>query len=205
MKLHPARAITILICLLLALPIPSLAQRPGKSFESPLKNFTVLVPQFPFGTKVKKQNDKNGGTVSFSGDLGHARRIDYSRLPPDTPVPTDSTEQQASYGRVLKILLESNPSSLIVEKPYLLDKIPMLFAIVSFPEGSHLANAGTGKRMDSVRGLLFFVRGAFLYVLHAELSSGVFSQPGEGQLAPEELTRRAELFLPELYRSITFQ
>ena len=56
--------------------------------------------------------------------------------------------------------------------------------------------------MDAVRGVLVFVRGGFVYVLHDEL---VPPAANVGKvIPPEELNRRAELFLPQLYRAITF-
>jgi hypothetical protein len=202
-----SRALTaVVIGLVLGLGATTLrAQEPGKPFSSPLKNFTVMVPEFPFGTKVQKQNNKEGGTVSFLGAAGHAWRIDYTRLPTGTTVPMDSTELQAFYHKALEDLLHANPSTLLSERAYTLDDAMMLLALVSFPAGSHLQNAASGKRMDSVRGLLIFAHAGFLYMLHAELAANVFNRPGEAPLAVEELSRRAEIFIPDFYRTIRFQ
>jgi len=207
MKLRQACAVTTLAGLVVALQAaPSLAQRPGKPFQSPLKNFTVTVPESPFGTTVTKRNSKDEGTVSFILGTGDASRIDYMRLPRGGPLLTGD-EQQAGYERMLKGLAESNPgSAIVVQKPYMLDDISMLFAIVSFPGGSHLMEQATRKHFDSTRGLLFFVRSGFVYVLHDELVASVFDLGKEPKLvSSEELTTRAERSLPELYRSITFR
>ena len=183
---------------------PLYAQNPGKPFKSPLKNFAIMIPEFPFGTTVQKQNSKEGGTVSFLGVTGAVRRIDYTRLPTDIALPTDSTELQALYHMALDDLLRANPSSLLTERPYTLDNAVMLLAPVSFPAGSHLQDAASGKRMDSIRGVLIFARGGFMYLLHTELSANVFNRPEELPFPLEELNRRVEIFIPELYRSITF-
>ena len=184
---------------------PLYAQKPGKPFKSPLKNFTVMVPEFPFGTRVQKQNDKDEGTVSFLGGAGHALRIDYARLPTGTTFPTDSTELRAYQHKVLERLLLANPSSVLSERTYTLDDAPMLLALVSFPAQSHLQDASSGKRMDSVRAVLIFARGDFVYTLHAELAANVFSRKDAAPLSVEELSRRAERLIPDFYRSIKFQ
>ena len=57
------------------------AQSPGQIFKSPVKNFTIPVPDFPFGTKVVKQSDKSGGgLVLFWGKGGESQRINTSRF-----------------------------------------------------------------------------------------------------------------------------
>ncbi len=180
------------------------AQKPGKPFKSPLKNFTIIAPRIPYGTKIQKENSKDDGTVSFFGDAGDLRRIDYFRAPAGKTAPMDSTEQQALYHRSLNALLKSNTgSSLLSERAYTLDGTGMLLALVAFPEGSTVVESFTGKREDSVRGILIFARKDFLYALHAELLDNVLERKKD-PLPPEELLRRAELYLPELYRSMTF-
>ena len=206
MRLRRASIITTLAGTLVALPTaPALAQKAGQTFKSPLKNFTVPVPQLGLGgTVVQKKNTKNDGTVSFIGDTGDFHRIDYMRLPPRTPALT-ADEQQAGHERILKGLVEANANSaIVVQKPYTLDDIPMLLAVVSFPGGSHLMDQRTRKHFDSTRGLLFFVRGGFVYVLHDELIDIVFGM-GKEPPSAEELTVRAERSLPKFYSSFTFQ
>jgi hypothetical protein len=215
MRLSRAWLITTLAGVLLTLPAaPSLAQKPGDTFQSPLKNFTIPVPQMNFGTKVEKRNSKDEGSVSFIGGAGDSRRIEYVRLPPNAPA-LSNDEQQAGYERMLRGLVESNKNSAIVmQKPYVLDDVPMLMAVVSFPGGSHLMDQRTRKHLDSTRGLLFVARNGFLYVLHYELTDGLFGllkgKPesegtGKAELGVDELTRRAERTLPQFYRSITFK
>jgi hypothetical protein len=205
MKLPHAWLIATLAGLLLALPaVPLLAQKPGGTFKSPLKNFTIPVPELNFGTRVEKRNSNDEGTVSFISGAGDSSRIDYVRLPPNAPV-LSTDEQQAGYERMLNGLVTSNANSaIVVQKPYLLDDVPMLMAIVSFPGGSHLMDQRTRKHLDSTRGLLFFARNGFLYVLYDELTDGAFDL-GKAVPGVEELTRRAERSLPQFYRSITFK
>lgn len=200
--------------LVLGLGAPPLyAQKPGKLFTSPLKNFTVVVPDFGSlgfgtdGTKAQKQNSKDGGTVSFMNGAGRLLRIDYTRLPTDTILPTDSIELQAFYHKALEDqTLRTNSSSLLSERAYVLDNASMLLALVSFPAGSTLQDAVTGKRRDSVRAVLVFARGGFLYMLHAELVADIFDPPGKAPVeTTEELNRRADNWIPSFYRSMTFK
>ena len=205
MKLRHVCVIMTLVGTLVGFPaVPSLAEKPGQTFQSPLKNFTVPVPKLGSGlsrTVVRKKNSKDEGTVSFIGDTGTVLRIDYTRLPPGTPALTGE-EQQAGLERWLKGLVESNANSVIVvRKPYVLDDIPMLLAVVSFPGGSPAIGGAKGKHLDSTRGLLLFVRGGFLYVLFDDLVD-VARRESPGV---EELTKRAERSVPEFYRSITFK
>ncbi len=60
-------------------------QKSGKTYNSPLHNFSITVPDFPFGTKVYKSNDNIRGWVAFSGGAGDMARIGYQRL--DIPIP----------------------------------------------------------------------------------------------------------------------
>lgn len=188
------------------------AEKPGKLFKSPLKNFSVVVPDFGSlgfgtdGTKVQKQNNKDIGTVSFMNDAGRLLRIDYTRLPTGTVLPTESVELQAYHHKALEDqILGANSSSLLSEQAYVLDDAPMLLALVSFPAGSTLHDQVTGQRRDSVRAVLIFARGGFLYFLHAELVADIFDPPGKTPLPnTEELYRRANNWIPRLYRDMTF-
>jgi hypothetical protein len=184
--------------------LPAHAQKPGRPFKSPLKNFTVIVPDFPFGTKVEKQNTEDGGTVSFLGPAGHLSRIDYQRLPVGAVVPADSVELFQLHRQALAALLQANPCSLVADGAHTIDGAATLSAVVAFPAGSHLRDAASGRRMDSVRGVLAFARGGFVYLLHVELAANVFNRPNAPPPAVEELRRRAQQFLTGLYRAMTF-
>ena len=187
--------------------IPAGAEKPGKTFKSPLNNFTIPVPDlgmFTTDVKVQKRNSKDEGTVSFIGDSGRLRRIDYRRIPEDVIVLTGDV-QQAAFTRMLRALVENNAQSVVVaQKPYEMDGVPMLLAVVTIPGASMFMDAATKKRLDSTRGLLYFVRSRFSYELHAELTDGTF---GNSRTPPsaDELTTRAERILPEFYQTIAFQ
>ena len=89
------------------------------------------------------------------------------------------------------------------DRPYTLDGMSMRLAIVSQPGGSHLADQNTRKQLDSVLGLLVFVRSGFRYVLHYELVPPA-ANIGRDPVPAEELNRRAELFLPQMFHAISF-
>jgi hypothetical protein len=189
--------------LMLAQPLPAWSQRPGQTFQSPLKQFSVVVPDLPFGTRVEKRNTKDEGTVAFLGAFGHAERVDYMRMPVDSP-PLDGAAQQDAFARVIGGLAESKGGEVVADQPYELDGIPMRLAVLSLPGGSHLADQKTGGRLDSVLGVLVFVRSEFLYSLQYELVPPV-ANAGRERLRVEELNRRAELFLPQMFHAISFR
>src|SRR5438876_6024177 len=55
-------------------------QKPGQPYVSPLKNFSITVPNYAFGTKVQKSNKGDGGFVVFIGGFGDLERIEYVRV-----------------------------------------------------------------------------------------------------------------------------
>lgn len=61
--------------------------KPGDIYSSPLKNFRVTVPDYPFGTKVKKSNSKIQGFVTFTSGAGDMDRIGYQRFTPQPANP----------------------------------------------------------------------------------------------------------------------
>lgn len=98
----------LLVALALPPPWPLSAQRPGQPFTPPLKNFTVPVPAFAFGTGAQKSNNRDGGLVVFLGGLGDLERIDYARLPPGALVAQDSTARQQGYRNALDAMVRAN-------------------------------------------------------------------------------------------------
>src|SRR5438093_8638045 len=69
------------LCIPVLLPLwPAAGQKPGELYVSPLKNFSIAVPKFAFGTRVQKSNNRDGGLVVFIGGLGDLERVDYARL-----------------------------------------------------------------------------------------------------------------------------
>lgn len=189
-------ALTCAAILLLPKALFSL-QKPGESFQAPLKNFTVLVPNLPFGTKVQKKNDKDLGMVSFLGATGDVRRIDYQRLPPDFNIPTDSITLRRFTETALISLLEPNHGTVEADSAISLPDQEAWFALVHFPNASRLVDS-TGTRLDAVRGLLLFVRQGFAYTLSVE--PGVMDTgPGHQLNAPYAIA-----MLTKFYGSIAF-
>ena len=201
------RSAGFFLCLVV-LPPPSYlgAQRPGQRFDSPLKNFSVIVPDF--ATRVQKSNTKTDGTVSFLGLFGDLRRIDYAHLEPEALealATLDSTQKQRAYQQVLQVVLSTSRNELLTQEPVRFDALDMLVALVSFPEGSHLFDAVSGKRLHSVRGLLLFTRGGFQYTLSIEVGDALLRRPEERQAPTEELAKRAIALLGEFYQTIAFR
>src|SRR2546422_2879103 len=69
------------LCIPVLLPLwPAAGQKPGELYVSPLKNFSIAVPKFAFGTRVQKSNNRDGGLVVFIGGVGGPGGGDYLRL-----------------------------------------------------------------------------------------------------------------------------
>lgn len=132
-------------------PLCSVAgQRPGQLFTSPLKNFTVPVPNFVFGTRVQKSNNREGGLVVFMGGLGDLERIDYARLTDGALASQDSGARMQGYRRALQVMVQANHADVVALEPLSLSGEPILYALVRFREASQVMKGG--KRMDSLRG-----------------------------------------------------
>src|SRR3989442_15779893 len=68
MPSHLSRWLWIGVAAQLA-PSSSQGQKPGQPYVSPLKNFSITVPNYAFGTKVQKSNKGDGGFVVFIGGV----------------------------------------------------------------------------------------------------------------------------------------
>src|SRR5207249_10758476 len=55
-------------------------QKPGQPYVSPLKNFSITVPNYAFSTKVQKSNMGDGGFVVFICGFGDLERIEFVRV-----------------------------------------------------------------------------------------------------------------------------
>src|SRR2546425_7652753 len=74
------------LCALVLLPLwPMAGQKPGELYVSPLKNFSVAVPKFAFGTRVQKSNNRDGGLVVFIGGVGGLKSGEHTA---EIPSPT---------------------------------------------------------------------------------------------------------------------
>ena len=189
------------LCVLVLLPLwPMAGQKPGELYVSPLKNFSVAVPKFAFGTRVQKSNNRDGGLVVFIGGFGDLERIDYARLTPGALAGQDSAARLAAYGNALSGVAQANRAEVLDREPLSVAGEPALYALVRFPEASQAIKGGTGKRMDSFRGLLVLARGEFFYTLAVEIG-GIF---GEG-LTREQQVASGEQAVQRFFGEITFQ
>lgn len=193
----------------------------GKIYSSPLKNFTVPAPRLCLGTKIQEQHNANRGSVSFFSDVGQLERIDYIRLEPDSArgiIAADSSARYHLYEGRLQGLVQPNSGTVTVEKPLRFADTDMLFALAEFPQGSVIESVTwkdgvmTRKREDSIRGLLVFVHGDFIYVLHHEVGvdferiwpCGLDGQGGPA-LTLEEHEKWAKEGLEKLYQTMVFR
>src|SRR2546422_9801763 len=92
MPSHLSRWLWIGVAAQLA-PSSSQGQKPGQPYVSPLKNFSITVPNYAFGTKVQKSNKGDGGFVVFIGGfwgLGGIQevRVGSAAIPAPGPATT---------------------------------------------------------------------------------------------------------------------
>src|SRR3989449_588307 len=189
------------LCILVLLPLwPMAGQKPGELYVSPFKNFSVAVPKFAFGTRVQKSNNRDGGLVVFIGGFGDLERIDYARLTPGALAGQDSAARLAAYGNALSGVAQANRAEVLDREPLSVGGEAALYALVRFPEASQAIEGGTGKRMDSFRGLLLLARGEFLYTLAVEVG-GIFG----ASLTREQQVESGERAVQRFFGEITFQ
>ena len=170
----------------------------GGVYQSPLNNFTVVVPRTGPGLKIQDQNDNEGGRVSFHDDFGNVVAITYSRLPEGSEtVFKDSEKRDAVYSGFLKVFAvpklfsRVTPDARVVREEFQDNgDNRVFFAVVSLPGGSTLVDRKQNKRLDSVRGILVFHKGGFIYMLENEMNNGlsnVFNKVNPSSLTPKQI------------------
>ena len=172
----------------------------GGVYQSPLKNFTVVIPIVGPGLKIQDRNDNKGGRVSFLNDFGSIVAITYSRLPNDLePELKDNKKRDAVYSGFLKTVVvprlfsRVSPDARVVHEEFRDDDDNRaFFSVVSLPGGSVFVDEKQNKRLDSIRGLLIFHKGDFIYMLENEMGlTNIFvnkvNPPSMAPLTPKQL------------------
>ncbi len=170
----------------------------ARDYRSPLGNFTVTVPS-GLGMRTNQQHDREGGRVSFHDDFGSLSAISYWRPPADhAELISDPARRDLAYSNYLHAVVmpdmfrPASASARVLHEEFLGE--PGVgreyFAVVDLPEGAALMDARTGRRLDSVRALLIFETGGFMYVLESEIGGGVFAL---GQARPNAVSSDAPL------------
>ena len=203
----------IAILVLISLIVTGCATTKGKvssgRYESPMGNFSIPLPKWP-GLKVQDQSDDYGGRVSMHGDFGGLWAITYLRLPANADISLkDQSEKDAAYrGFVTDLQMQNlfqraSPQARIVHEEYLYKGDDRAyFSVVNIPEGAALVDMQKNKRLDSVRGLLVFSKGGFMYMLESEMNS-VFSQVNPSSLNSKQI-ESSKASLKEMRDSMTF-
>src|SRR3989449_7596169 len=189
------------LCIPVLLPLwPAAGQKPGQLYVSPLKNFSVAVPNFAFGTRVQKSNNRDGGLVVFIGGFGDLERIDYAHLTAGALAGQDSAARLAAYGNALSEVAQANRAEVLDREPLSVAGETALYALVRFPEASQAVEGATGKRKDSFRGLLLLARGEFFYTLAVEVG-GIFGE----SLTRDQQVEGGKRAVQRFFGEITFQ
>lgn len=163
------------LCLLASCAGSRLRSSSG-SYSSPHSNFEVPIPAmgiFGSGTTVEESSDERAGRVVFHGDLGFLKSITYLRLPTNTTeILGDVARREAAvrgflhdYALPQMFKKVSAESEILLEEPSGEGLAAEYFAVVLIPEGSTIEDMRTGKRLDSMRALLIFPRGGYMYML----------------------------------------
>lgn len=171
-------------------------------YESPLGNFTVVVPVNPQqGGRIDSQE----GMVSFADDFDTLLRIDYYDLPSQQFEEIDALGQE-EYLRSL-LLNKYVPSAIAANVPdasvdyteYLPDTLEgAYFALVNMPEGSTVSrtgNNGTALKLDAYRGLLAFIYRDFVYMISSQRSFFVGETPDFLESEVKNLKRKLFNFI----------
>jgi len=163
-------------------------------YESPLGNFTVIVPvDLQEGARVNSQE----GLVSFSDDSGTLLRIDYYPFPPEQAATIQNTGKEAYFRSILleKYVPQAITANLATAKvnytEYLADIMEgALLAVVDMPGGSTISktnNNGAATRLNAYRGLLAFNYNDFLYILTSQHTFFASETPGDIEEEAEEM------------------
>ena len=104
------RSLALVFCVVVLATPACGGPKPGETYTSPLKNFSVTVPDYPMGTKVEKSNEKAYGFVAFNGGSGQVGRIGYQRLEQQPPLP-----DAAAVGDLSRPCVASMDSSIRVQ------------------------------------------------------------------------------------------
>ncbi|UCG50419.1 MAG: hypothetical protein JSW58_09395 [Candidatus Latescibacterota bacterium] len=162
-----------------------------KPYSSPHGNFVVPIPESGvFGgetPRIKEDSDDLGGRVVFCDTTLYwfLRSITYRRLPAEPGgVSRAAGEREAQVRSFLHDyafpeLFEpvSRDTEILLEETIWTANVVEYFAVVRIPEGSIMTD-GAGKRQDSVRALLIFPHGGYMYMLGlANMTWGVFMMP----------------------------
>lgn len=144
-------------------------------YYAPSSNFNMTVPNF-VQPRIQDDYDESGGYVSFIGQLGGLSSVFYERLPAEVKaIASDPNRQESVYRAYLheqampNIFRRASPQSSLLHEEVLgagADKA--YFAVVMIPEASNSFDVKANRRFDSVRGLLIFIEGAYLYMLTEE-------------------------------------
>jgi hypothetical protein len=193
-------------------------------YTSPAGNFRVPVPQ-GLGMQVSDGYDKDGrnfiGAVSFHDDFGSLVAIFYMKLEPDQAAKFDQGGLPRLAGWLPAVAMPiwfvpASPESRILhQEDGTFENMPVSLAQVEIPGGSALTTidpSGRQTRVDSVRGLIIFRRGNYIYMLAKEQSAGdaifgVAKAPDNAAAAAAEPEGQWKGFVSELtasYQSVVF-
>jgi hypothetical protein len=185
-------------------------------YYSPEKNFTVPVPS-GMGTRISDGYSKEGvGAVSFHDDFGSQSGIHYMRIPPDVQAKFDQAAHPADLlshwlnNIALPAWFTSNfPTSRILHEAVVsFENMEVILAEVEIPGGSFMTvmdKDGT-RRLDSLRGLIIFRRGPYIYMLTTERTNilDIGQAKTEKKAEPKEDWTKFAAGMAAFYRSISF-
>ena len=184
------------------------------SYYSPLGNFVVPLPTPLFGSvRINDRNDADSGMVSLLDDAGNNEGVTYVSLESESgpveivPERRDAVYRSFVFDYVLPNLFQPvSPQSKVVHEEFL-DSGPdrAFFAVAVIPGASSIMDAKTGVKLDSVRGLLVFDKGRFMYMLHREMRTAFDKLGADSDSLSEKDLAAAKNALKILRASIRFQ
>ncbi len=178
-------AMAILLAVALATPAAA-ARLHGRVkqgvYHSPAKNFTVPVPK---GMRISDdfRKDVMAGAVSFHSVWGSLSSIHYANIPMEAqamfaePGRTEAllVAWLSNYAMPAWFLHASPQSRVIRQSPASFEGHSVLVAAVEIPGSHHAAwvrdASGALRQSDSIRGLVIFNHGAYVYMLATEIGN----------------------------------
>jgi hypothetical protein len=140
----------------------------------------------------------------FSDDIGRLLRIESERIPPKMeplmagdrlPDTLEDFFEKAVLAQAFRSV--SPDASVMYREHNTAAGEPAFFTVVMIPGGSTLTNANTGRRYDSVRGVLVFARDGFLYAISNQ------EWPVGDNLNRGSLEHRCDQLLNELNETVS--
>jgi len=130
--------------------------------------FSFSIEDLKLGQGIKKEELLESGQagVKFFDDFGKLVSFEWAKIPNEYKTLPETQIFQTAANNTYGTLKSALPQiTLIKVEPYYINGIKVLELLFDCPKGSTLVIAETRERLDSIRGVLLFRNGDWLYSL----------------------------------------